>query len=426
MLPKISKIAHNKTLHNFMAYLGASLIMMVLNLASNPWIAKNMSPEDYAITGYYSSFAPLISPIINFYMIHFFIKEYFKIDNERREILFATIAKALIWFSAIISIICFFAILGYIVFIDTDFSLPIFPYLALSVFSLPLTGLMNLQLAKLRMEKSPRPYFYLSLTNGIIAVTLSIILVVFLKWGAFGKLLATFSCNLIIFLYLAWNFRNYIRTKIPLGDYTPIFKFCLPLAASAMLGYFTSGFSTTYLESLGNNYEYGFYVVGVSIGGYLTVFSSAIGNTFQPDLYESTIKRQWKRYTKFCLLQLGSIGSVVAIFILLAPFIISILTAGRYVGSTGYAQVIALSTFTSAIYFLINNFTISTDRPRLYLYTTVLGSIGIVIAMPFMTSRFGYIGGCWVMVGSYLLFALINLVLLRLNSLFKKNPAEKT
>ena len=138
---------------NLASYFGASLIPMALNLAINPWIAKNMSPEDYAISGYYTSFTTLRGPVIVFYMVHYYIKEYFRRDENERTQLFATIAKALIWFSGTISIACFFLLLIYIKFIDSNFSLPISPYLALAIFAIPLTGLLNLQLARYRIKR---------------------------------------------------------------------------------------------------------------------------------------------------------------------------------------------------------------------------------------------------------------------------------
>lgn len=144
---------------NLSTYFGASLISMLLSLATNPWIAKNMSPEDYAITGYYTSFSSLIGPIIVFYLIHYYIKEYFKCDEERREYLVSIIARALIWFSGLVSLFCFGCLIIYLKFIKGGDSMPISPYLALSVFALPLTGLLNLKLAQCRMAKKAKAFF---------------------------------------------------------------------------------------------------------------------------------------------------------------------------------------------------------------------------------------------------------------------------
>ena len=371
-----------------------------------------MSPEDYAISGYYLSFTTLISPIIVFYLVHYYIKEYFKRDDNQRRKLFAIIAKALIWFSGLMSLFCFIALYIYLKYFNTGLSFPIMPYLAMMVFSLPLTGLYSLQQAKLRMEKNAKAFFRLSLINSLLSLALLLLFVVVFKMGAFGKLLAPLAGNLGIFLYLLICYKGVWKTKSSLAEFKPIFIFCVPLALSAMLGYFTHGFSTTYLESIGDTTEYGIYIVGNSIAGYLTVFATAIGNTFQPDLYETTIKRQWRRYAKFCILQVGLISVIALSFIILAPYIISILTAGRYVASTPYAQIIALSTISSSIYFLINNFSIATDRPKLYLYTSMIGSGFIVACMPLAVAKWSFCGGAWMTVLSFGVFGLINLLLL--------------
>ncbi|MCM1139867.1 MAG: oligosaccharide flippase family protein [Muribaculum sp.] len=397
---------------NLVTYFGASLIPMALNLFANPLIAKNLSPDDYAVTGYFTSFSSLISPIIIFYLIHYYIKEYFRIDNENRKKLYGVIAKATIWFSGIVSIVCMIALWIYLKYLKTDFSFPIMPYLALMVFSLPLTGLLNLQLAQFRMEKRANAYFRLSTLNGVLGVFMTVFFVVLLRWGAMGKLLAPLICNALIFIIMLFRFRKYLLLKTPFRDYFKIFKFCLPLALSAMLGYFTQGFSTTYLESIGNTTEYGYYVVGTTIGLYLTTFSTAIGNTFQPDLYETLIKGQWKKYIKICLMQIGLIALVAVVFIINARTVIYILTAGIYVASAPYAQVIAISTVTSSIYYIINNFSIAKNMPKLYLYTSVIGSIFIICAMPFAVDRWEYMGGAWMVVISYFVFAIINVLLL--------------
>lgn len=401
----------------FSSYLGASLITMLLNLAINPLIARNMSPEDYAISGYYSSYSSLIVPVIAFYMIHYYIKEYFRIEKDERIRLFSAIAKALIWFSGLISGLCFLILIIYLKFLDSSLSLPISPYLAFTVFSLPLTGLYNLQLAEYRMKKESKSYFCLAVGNGVILVMLNLIFIVFFKWGAFGKLLAPLIGNLLVFCYLIWKFRSFFRISTRKTEYLQIIRFCWPLALSAMLGYFTSGFTTTYLESIGDNYRYGLYVVGASIGSYLTVFSTAIGNTFQPDLYESIIKKQWRKWIKICLAEIGLTIIIAMSFIILAPYVIDILTGGRYIDSTPYARIIAISTITSLIYFLINAFTIATNHPKFYLYTSVIGSLSIVLLMPYFVHNYSFIGGCWLSVISFLIFAFINILLLILSHL---------
>lgn len=353
-------------------------------------------------------------------MVHYYIKEYFRRSEQEREKLLAVIAKGTIWFSGLMSLICFMALYVYLRCFKENLMFDISPYLALMVFALPLTGLLNLQLAQYRMQKHAIAYFRLSVGNGVLNTVLTVLFVVLLKWGAFGKLLGPLVCNTLVFIIMLVMFRKYLLVRTSIHEFRSIFVFCLPLAVSAMLGFFTSGFSTNYLESIGDTTEYGYYVVGASIGAYLTIFGNAIGNTFQPDLYESVINHRWHKYALVVLTEIVSIMLIAAVFIMLAPFIISILTAGRYTEATPYAQIIALSTVSSTIYYLVNNFSIATNHPKLYLYTSLLGSVFIIVSMPWAVECYGYHGGAWISVISYIVFAVTNVLLLLCGRIFKR------
>lgn len=414
-----------KYVKNIGTYFGASLIPMVLGLVTNPLLASNLSPEDYAITGYYSSFGSLIQPLIAFYTIHFYIKEYFRRDEEQRKILFAVIAKMLIWFSAIVSVVCFFGILIYIKFISTDFSLPISPYLAMSVFCLPITGLFSLMQARHRMKRESQAFFRLTLTNGILNIGLTLLFVVIIKWGAFGKLLGPLVANIGIFCFLIIRFKDQVFIKTPSKEYHDILRFCWPLTLSAMLGYFTNGFDRTYLESLGDVDTYGLYVVGSSIAAYLYTFSNAVGSTFQPDLYETLVNKKYKGYAKYLGLLIGINIVYVSLFIILAPYVIAILTAFRYTESTPFARIISISTITSALYYTLNDYCIAVNKPKLYLYTSILGSIGIVILMPVIVDKWGYYGGAWMKPLAYVIMLTICVILLSISFFYQKHKKLK-
>ena len=394
------------------AYFSASLIPMLLMLVINPLIALNMSPEDYAITGYYTSFNNLINPLIIFYMIHYYNKRYFELDQEGRLKLKALLFKAVTAFSFIVSIVCLIALYVYIKIFNSSIQFAIFPYLAFTVFALPLTGLFNLELADFRMGRDSKSFFKLSVCNGILLVVLNLAFVVIAKWGATGKLLAPLLSNAVVFSYIFIRNRHLLKISSSWKDFAGILKFCWPLTIGAMLGYFSSGFDRTYLESLGNVTEYGFYIVGSSIAGYLYTFSTSISSTFQPDIYEAIAKNDNRLLAKTIAIQVALVSLVVVLFIIFCPLVIRILTAGRYVDSTVYARIISVSTITSSIYYIVNNYTIAKGYPRLYLYTTVISSVLIVLFLPMAIRKFEYAGGAWMVSGSYVILAMTNLLLL--------------
>lgn len=403
---------------NLVTYTSASLIPMLLNLIANPFIAKNMSPEDYAITGYFTSFNTLISPIIIFYLIHYYTKSYFTLDEEGRLKLKATIFKALIFFSFGIAMLCFIAIAVYMTASSASRQFPIFPYLLMTVFAIPLTGIYTLEQTDFKMQRKSRSFFRLSTINGVSLVALNLILIVALKWGAFGRLLAPLAINLSMFIYLAVKHREYFRISFDYGYFKEILKFCLPLTASAMLGYFFNGFDKTYLESLGNVNEYGIYIVGAQMAGFLTTFSTAISATFQPDMYKAIAKNDNRQFLKVSGMTIGLVAITVAAFIIFAPFIVDILTMGRYTAAAPYARILALSTITSTIYYATNNYTIAKGYPRLYLYTTIIGSISMMALVPAATARWEFNGAAAAVVLSYIILTAVNFILLAIRRFF--------
>lgn len=383
-----------------------------------------MSPRDYAITGYFTSFGSLISPLISFYLVGYYLKEYFRLPVDQRRYLYAAIAKSLVAFSALMSVICFILLYFYIRFFNRDLQFPVMPYLALMVFAIPTSGLLSLKLAQYRIERDTRRFFILSVGNGIFLIAAMLLMVVGLKLGALGKLLAPFMCNLTVFIGLLYADRFIFITKTDSKVYKVILLFCLPLVVGAMLEYFTGGFTRTYLESIGNVDEYGIFIVGSSIGAYLTTFSLAVMQTFQPDIYKAMTENDRLRILKTIAVELSAIAIIVGAFIAVAPIAIDLLTAGRYTSSMPYARITALAAITSVIYYHVNDFCIVSGKQYFYLATTAIGSIFIIIALKSAVSSNGFIGGAWISTMSFVILATVNLLIMTLhkfkNSLMRR------
>ncbi len=399
-------------------YFAASLVPMLLMALANPLIALNMSPEDYAVYGYYSSFTSLISPVIVFYMLHYYSKRYYEVPPEDRERLKAMLFKGLVFFSFAVSLVCMALLYVYLRFIDTDFGFPIFPYLALMVLAVPLTGIFKLEQTDFRMSRNPGGFFRITVVSGILLVAANLLFVVVIPWGAFGKLLAPLVTNLLVFIWLLVRHRRLFRIHTGWKEFREVLVFCLPLAAGATLGYIFNGFDRTYLESVGDVTEYGYYIVGAQIAGYLNVFAAAITSTFQPDIYEAIARKDRRSLWRSAVMQIGLVTAVVAVFVIFCPLVIRILTAGRYMDSILYARIVSLSVITSSIYYVINNYTIAKGYPRLYLYTTVTCSVIIVLAYPPVVGRFGFAGGAAMTGISFVMLAAVNLLFLGLTYVF--------
>ena len=391
---------------------------MLLNLAINPLVSLNMSPEDFAITGYFTSFGTLISPIIAFYMIHYYNKRYFELDEEGREHLRAVLFKSLIFFSFAVAVLCLLALLFYVKSCS-ETTLPSFPYLYMAVMTIPFTGICNLELADYKMKRKSQAYMNLSLARGVLGVACTLLFVVIIKWGAFGKLLGPMLIEICVFIFLLYKHRDVWQIKTETKELLPILKFCWPLALGAALGYFSNGYDKTVLESLGNVTEFGYYCVGTSIAAYLGVFTTSISATFQPDTYEAIIKDNKRKLIKVVGIRWGLTLIVVVAFILFCPLVIKVLTAGKYMASVPYARIFALVSLTNSIYYIINDYSIAKGKPQYYLITTIAGSLAIMYYMPLFIDKWSYSGGAVMNVLSFIIFSVINILLLCI-------PSQKT
>lgn len=404
---------------NLSVYFAAALIPMILSLVSNPFLAKNLSPEDYAIIGYYGAFSTLFSPLVNFYLIHYYTKRYFELKDLERNILRTTLFKILIFFSCILAGIGLLLIYLYTIFFNSTSEIPLWPYALLTMMSLPLSGIYSLTLADYRMKRQSKKFFRITVANGVIGVALAILLVVFLKQGALGRMAATLLTALCIFVYLLFKNKNIWHHSFSWVIFKDGITFCIPMVIASMLTFFSSGYDKIILEHEGEIVTLGIYSVGVTMAGYLNIFSTSMNDTFQPDIFESIVQRNFKKCLKFVILKLGVMSICVSIFCICAPFIINILTFGRYVDATPYAIIISLSTITSMLYYSMSQITVALGMTKITLTNKIIGSVISIISFKLLISNFGAYGASWGIVLSYLYFFIGNIILVTLK--YKKN-----
>lgn len=401
-------IYHSK---NLSVYLLAAIIPMVLSVLINPLVSMTMAPEDFAIVSYYTAFNTLFTPVVTFYLTHYYTKRYFELGPENRIILRSTIFKALITFSFVVSIVIFFLFYLYHTYLKADSGILFFPYALLSVFSLPLTGIYSLTLVEYRMQRASKSFFKLSVGNGVTLTLLTLLLVVILKFGATGKLLAVFTTALVMFLITIYINKDVIKVKADKYVLRTSIIFCFPLVIAAVLSFFTGGYDKILLERQGDLYALGIYAVGASIASYLNVFTTSINDTFQPDIFQSVVQRNFKKCAKIVFLKVSIITVVVVAFVISAPLLIKILTAGRYVESTPFAVIISISSITSMMYYSFSQITIARGFNKITLINKIIGSIICVGLYYVLINKWGAYGAAWGIVLSYIVFLLGNVVL---------------
>ena len=293
-------------------YFLSSIFSAIIGVLLNPFLAMNLSEYDYAILGYYSSFNLLLIPLLHCCLITYYARQYYFIDEDRREKMGNTILIA-INAIGLVSLVVFLVVF-YFIIKKSNISIPFVPYAILTFVQLFISNNTTFYLTKLRIQREAKGYAKLTIVNSVITSALVVLLVVVLKTGALGKLIATLFATII---FAAYSFKKSLTKwefdKIIFKDGL---KFGLPLTISALFWYFATGVDRAFLGPLGDNRMLGIYNVAISIAAYMQILFTTLSSTFEPDIYQAMSQKNTKKTMIIILVivsivALGNLQSVV-------------------------------------------------------------------------------------------------------------------
>jgi len=399
---KISK--YSSYIKNMVDYFGASLIPMIVSIVTNPIFAYFLSPEDYAIIGYYTSFNTLLTPFVIFYMLHYYQRMYFKVDEDGREQLRALLIKSLFYFSFILLIIAIAGLFVYSTFISPNAELPFFPYGILALMPCWFTNFYTIKCVDLKMSRQSRTYLKMNILNMLFTVGISLILVACFKMGALGKMTGALLGPVVMFVLVFREQRKYMKQSFDKKRFKEMVIFCAPLVIAAMLDFFSKGYDKVYLEHVVSVKALGYYSVGYTIAMYLSVFSSAISTTFAPDIFKSIASKEYLKCCKFIAVQVIFISVIVGVFIILSPYLVFLLTAGKYMTSIPYVKILSLYAITSCLYYSMSQVVVALGYTKLTLVNKILGSLCCLYIYSTFINNWQAIGASWAVVTSSIVF----------------------
>ncbi len=403
MLSTLKKYKHY--LNTSLLYFGSSLCVSVIGILINPLLAKNLSHKDYAIIGYFTSFQLLLIPLIGFNLTTYYLRNHSRIPEDRRKIVTNTILIGLIFIGLLSLIIFTTALYAYCIWSKVSFSF--FPYAVYTMAQTYISIFFTFYLIKLRINKKAKKFALLTIINALITTSLTLLLVVYYKQGADGKLLAALIASALIGIYSikkslgSWEFDFSILKEA--------LVFGFPLTISALFWYFLTGVDRAMLMDLNDVHSFGNYSVAIQITAYMTIFYTAVNNTFEPDIYQAIAENNKRRLIK--LMGSGITIIVIAnlIFIALAPFAIGLLTANRYIESVPFARILALQNITMACYYMVVKLYIGYGHVKSELTVRIAGAAISVFMYKILINKFGFYGAAWGQVSSFLILSVLGL-----------------
>ena len=376
---------------NFSLYLSASIVTGVINVIFNPFLAANLSSLDYSIIGYYTSFGSLFTPILNFSLISFYVRKYFKIPEEKRQLTLDTIITTLIIWGVISSILILVLFFAYCNIAKVE--LPFFPFAVLVVFRLFFNNFLLLYQVECRMRREAKRYFKITILASLITILLSVILVILFKFGAVGRLSAMLISSIFIGIFAIKKIHS--KFKIEKSILKEAISFGWPVSCSYMIQYFLFGVDLALLEPLNDITNMGLYAIALSIVGYLSVFYIALSQTFEPDTYKAVAQFNYKKIFKIIFLISSILASIILVFVIFAKPVISILTYNRYTEAYHFAQILSVGVLTSYLMVAIEDIINAFGFTKVGLLNKIISSAIAVTAYFYLIKTHGFYGAAW-------------------------------
>ena len=293
----------------------------------------------------------------------------------------------------------------YVVYRGTNVQFPFFPYAILTFLQLYVANITSFYLIRLRLKKQAKQFSKVTIMQCIVIALLSLLLVVYYKYGAAGKLYGTLFASILMSVYSLRKLK--VKLSIDKDILFKSIKFGAPLTLSAILWYFLSGFDRFLIERLNDSYTLGLYSVGLMMASYMGIFYTTISNTFEPDIYRTIAERNTKKLFYIMATIIGTVAFFNFVFILLAPYIIDILTAGRYNNSCVYAQILAIHNISMACYYMVVKLFIGYGFVKEELYVRIVGAVASIVLFYVLINNFGFIGAAWGQVASFTVLTII-------------------
>ena len=382
-------------------------------------MAIGLSHTDYAIIGYYSAFGSLLSPIISFSLQSYYARNYHLLDFDTRKKLYNCLMTVFLTLS-LAAFLLFWG--GYYIY-HKNFvtSIPFTPYALLSFLPLYFSSFYNLYLLDLRMEDKPKQYAAITVTNSLLGALLSILLVYVLKFGAIGKLVSTLLVSILFSVFCLLVKKVHFQWVWMLIK--PALKFCFPLMLSGVLAFFFLGIDRPMLAELDDNFNLGLYNVGLQISAYLAIFGAVLLQTFDPDLYKYTSLGQHRKVFLLVVMVTSACAFPNLVFMLVSKPLIGLLTAGRYIEASEFANILCIKNITTTFAYIMSGVLIGYGFPQYELLNRAIGAFFAFMLYKILISNLGFYGAAWGQSLTWLVMGIISCLCLFILKRKKKNEA---
>lgn len=381
-------------------YFGAAIIALPISVITSPLFAKNLTAYDFAAIGFFTALMSLFLPIITLSFYNFYMLDYFKRDEAERKNILRSLVSFLLFFNILVISLGYLILHYYLKFTGSQFNA--FPLGLIVLLSVVATLGRSFWLLRLRFERKSTQYFVLSVIFSLLNVALGILLVVYYQMGAVGKLIPALLIDFIIFIIFFMKFIQ--KISIDFEIIKKAFLFSLPIILAALLNLPVLTLDKIILERVRNITEFAYYNIAFGFASYVYTFINAIAMTIEPDIYKFIGEKNKRKLMQIFFLLLATVLFTDSAFIIFSEPVIHFLTAGRYMGSVKYANLLVISQSCLALVYFLGSVLTALKLTRIEFVVMVIVALISIVSLVSLISSFAYFGAIYSKLLTYLIW----------------------
>lgn len=300
---------------NISLYFMAMIIPKAISFALLPLLSRYMTASDFGIVSYCHNvstiYAGLAAMGLNVYYLRFYQKHHDAIDAFTGSLFFAM----LIW-----NFLLLFILGGGIslLFKGLNVGFPFYPYMALQLMAQFFLNVEIIPSRTLRMQNRVPLYLLASVLSSVSIAIFSIIFVVFLEKGAFGRLIGDFLAAIIVAVFLIFSIRKHLQLTIKEDFLKEGLKFSLPLVPGELFVKLVNVSGTVIIERFVQLSALGIFSIAQYFSMVIEMILNSISMAIEPELMIGADKpnyfEHYLSYKKLYMVFTLSLGVLVGVF----------------------------------------------------------------------------------------------------------------
>jgi O-antigen/teichoic acid export membrane protein len=403
----IVNIKKSKLFGSFGIYIGSSLLNAAIPFLMLPILTKYLSVEDYGIVTMFTVLSSFILPFIGLSTAGAVGREFFNQDNLKFNVYSGNVVLLIIFsFFPIVILILFFS--NFITKISNVPSNVIWLVLINSFFSV----LVYVSLQLWQVQTKAKKYGIFQISQTILNILLSVILVVFFKYGWFGRIISQ-VLSLVIFGLLGF----YIHYKDGMFNFkfNQIFamdalKFGVPLIPHSLGAIMMSMSDRFIITNLTGLKELGLYSVGYSLGNIIGFLENSFNLAYAPWLFSKLNENDHEvkiKIVKYTYIYFVLILLITVILTLFSQIVFNFYIDKKFAQGQTYVFWISLSFAFSGMYKMVTNYIFYVKKTYYLSLITFSNSLLHILIAYFLVSKLGTIGAAIAAAISSFIFFLI-------------------